>query len=73
MLASTLFVSGTYAMFAAVSFLGISMLIHYLIVSPYANIFIPGGAIAASLLNPFSAYTFADTHTENILNYGLIF
>jgi hypothetical protein len=73
MLASTLFVSGTYAMFCAVFFLGVSMLLHFLIISPYANIYVSGGALAGCLLNPFSAYSFAQTHTEIVLNYGLFF
>uniref|UniRef100_A0AC34QT68 ABC transporter domain-containing protein n=1 Tax=Panagrolaimus sp. JU765 TaxID=591449 RepID=A0AC34QT68_9BILA len=71
MVASTLFVTGTYAMLFTFATFGFFLLLHYIAINPNAPIYVPGGAFAAALFDPFTAYYYVYSQVDLAFEYGL--
>ena len=70
MIASTIFISGTYAMLCTLATLALFLIIHFAAIDSNAPINVPTGSLIAALFNPYSAYYFSFKEIEFPFHYG---
>ena len=73
MIASTIFISGTYAMLCTLGILALFVVIHFAAINTNAPITVPAGALIASMFNPYSAYYFSFKQVEFPMYYGKLY
>ncbi|KAE9554667.1 hypothetical protein FO519_002077 [Halicephalobus sp. NKZ332] len=71
MVASTIFISGTYAMICTLGILALFMIIHFAAIDSNAPINVPTGSLIATIFNPYSAYYYTLKQLEIPMHYGV--